>query len=591
MALLSAHSSEPSIFFDLSTMEKSIVEDILRKMQKPASLLLDSVRKKVPESSPRRETDSEADEYVPIGVEGLLSATEKLLAVNRELDKPDQRDSLIFKRFMTTDKLLAERVKMDADKTRMRILPMLAKQRSFRNLTPYAFDNYTTGYLLGNPLSSPLEEINPMHLVEQTRRVTQMGPGGIGTDNAITEDMQSVNPDQFGFVSSIEGPECLVGESEVLTLRGWTRWDSVTEDDLFACRVDGVLQYHKADRLVKSKYSGYLISTESETMKMQVTPNHRILIQLDSGKEVVRTAEEVFGKSVHIPIKHKPYVGDVSMTQFELPPVTKGSNAQRDLGPFAIGDWCEFMGWWLAEGNLGEQLCITQCPIANPDKHEQIVNLVRRMGLVGKKFSGTCEKFAFQQKQLLSYFKPYKGYGCYHKWIPEELFEAPIDARARLLDALLKGDGRHNIKRMCYCSVSNRLAEDVQRLAVSLGYTAFIRTEQDKREHVKTTNYVVSIHRQKSRQPTKASWRRIPFDGDVYCATVPGGFLHVRGKQSNSGYWTGNSERIGIDGRMAWGTKIGSDGKPYQVVYDRKRKKHRWVSPSDLSNSIVKLPD
>lgn len=187
-------------------MERSVVDDILRKMQKPASMI-DVVRKKVPESRPRRDTDPEADDYVPIGVEGLLSATEKLLAVNRELDKPDQRDSLIFKKFMTTDKLLAERVKMDADKTRMRLMPMLAKQRSFRNLTPYAFDNYTTGYLLGNPLVTPLEEINPMHLVEQSRRVTQMGPGGIGTDNAITEDMQNVAVDQFGFLSSIEGPE------------------------------------------------------------------------------------------------------------------------------------------------------------------------------------------------------------------------------------------------------------------------------------------------------------------------------------------------------------------------------------------------
>lgn len=187
-------------------MDKSLVDEILSKMQKPASLV-DRVRKKVPESEPRKDKDPEADDYVPVGLGGILSASEKLLALNRGLEQPDDRDSLVFKRFMTTDKLLAERIKMDADRTRGKILPMLAKQKSLKNLHPFAFDNYTTGYLLGNPLSTPLEEINPIHLVEQTRRVTQMGPGGIGSDNAITEDMQAISGSQFGFLSSLEGPE------------------------------------------------------------------------------------------------------------------------------------------------------------------------------------------------------------------------------------------------------------------------------------------------------------------------------------------------------------------------------------------------
>jgi DNA-directed RNA polymerase beta subunit len=187
-------------------MDNDILKSILSKMQKPASMV-SNVRKKVPESRLRRESDPEDDDYVPVGVEGLLSASEKLLAVNRDLEKPDARDSLRFKRFMTTDKLLSERVKMDAEKLRMRIIPSIAKQRSLRSLYPFAFDSYTTGFLIGNPLSSPLEEINPMHLVEQTRRVTQMGPGGIGSEDALTEDMQAVRADQFGYISSLEGPE------------------------------------------------------------------------------------------------------------------------------------------------------------------------------------------------------------------------------------------------------------------------------------------------------------------------------------------------------------------------------------------------
>jgi DNA-directed RNA polymerase beta subunit len=34
-----------------------------------------------------------------------------------------------------------------------------------------------------------------------------MGPGGIGSDDAITPDMQSIQASGFGFFSPLEGPE------------------------------------------------------------------------------------------------------------------------------------------------------------------------------------------------------------------------------------------------------------------------------------------------------------------------------------------------------------------------------------------------
>jgi DNA-directed RNA polymerase beta subunit len=87
------------------------------------------------------------------------------------------------------------------------MMPLIARHKNLKAIGPFAFDSYMEKFLIGNPLSSPLEEINPLHLLEQSRRATQMGPGGIGTDNAITEDMQAIRTDQFGFVSTLEGPE------------------------------------------------------------------------------------------------------------------------------------------------------------------------------------------------------------------------------------------------------------------------------------------------------------------------------------------------------------------------------------------------
>ena len=46
-----------------------------------------------------------------------------------------------------------------------------------------------------------------MQLVEQSRRTTLMGPGGLGSAQAITESAQSIHPSTFGFLSALEGPE------------------------------------------------------------------------------------------------------------------------------------------------------------------------------------------------------------------------------------------------------------------------------------------------------------------------------------------------------------------------------------------------
>lgn len=156
--------------------------------------------------------EDDNDTYVPVGVRGLLSASEKLLAINRGLDDVDERDSYAYKRLWGVDKHLEERIKLDAGKLRTGLMRNVVKHKNLNAAYPFLFDAYSKNLILGdtqeaNPLSSPLEEINPMHILEQARRITQMGPGGIGSSDAITEEAQSVHPSQFGFVSAIEGPE------------------------------------------------------------------------------------------------------------------------------------------------------------------------------------------------------------------------------------------------------------------------------------------------------------------------------------------------------------------------------------------------
>lgn len=144
---------------------------------------------------------------VPADIDTILASTEKLLAVSRGMADPDERDSLEFRRVFTPDKLFAERVELDANHLRRTLMRRLSRQRNLQALPVAYFDPYAEGLVVGHPLSSPLEEINPLQLIEQARRITAMGPGGLASAEQITPEAQNIHPSTFGFISAIEGPE------------------------------------------------------------------------------------------------------------------------------------------------------------------------------------------------------------------------------------------------------------------------------------------------------------------------------------------------------------------------------------------------
>lgn len=559
--------------------------------------------------------DDDEEDYVPVGTNALVAASQKLLAVNRGLDHPDERDALMFKRILTTDKLLAERVKTDAGRVRASMMHLIARHKNLRALSPFAFDNYTEKFLIGNPLSSPLEEINPLHLLEQSRRTTQMGPGGIGTDNAITEDMQKINTDQFGFISPLEGPESSPGDTEVYTAKGWQLWRDVSDDAEFACNIDGRLEFHKASHINRYHYKGDLIRAEHKNILMRVTPHHRIYYATDPQKDwsryKVSFASDLYGKYIRVPCWHLPSTGKLAdVTEVNMP----------GLGAMTSEDFCAFMGWFLSEGNIcdcNNTFAISQCSIANPDCFAEIEALLNRMKLkftyrkygpsAGEDKAGILNGFIMYGPELHTYLMSYipDGRLCHEKGFPLDLLEYSVPAREALLHALLQGDGRLNKTHTTYCTTSFKLALGVERLMISLGYPCRIRLEPDKRPHVKTMNYAVCQLKVKEKSiygksyghknyPGKMygnHWSKEPYDDIVYCATVPGSKLMVRGSPETQAFWTGNSEKIGIDTRAAYGSKIGSDGRLYQKFYDRRSKKHRWMNPEDLDGLTVKMPD
>lgn len=141
----------------------------------------------------------------------LLRATQKLLNVSKGHEEPDDRDSLMFSNIYSVEDLIQERIDKDAGKLARTLLYKAHRDKSLKPIQRGALDNYIfhpkEGLLLGSGLAMPLEETNPLHVLEQVNRVTKLGIGGIGSAEAVTDEARNVNNSQMGFIDPITGPE------------------------------------------------------------------------------------------------------------------------------------------------------------------------------------------------------------------------------------------------------------------------------------------------------------------------------------------------------------------------------------------------
>lgn len=197
----------------------------------------------------RYQAEDDFEEYENLGLDALLAATEKNLAVSRGLEDPDDKDASFNDRIYSVDRLMPERFKLDHNKALRSSMGRLARFKTLAPLGPGFLDSYTVDYLKGNPLAPALEEVNPMHILEHKRRITRMGPGGIGDPNAITAGNQAVHASQFGFIDPIAGPESEKSGIDTRLAHGTRLGSDGQIYQLFRNRATGKNEWHSPKSL------------------------------------------------------------------------------------------------------------------------------------------------------------------------------------------------------------------------------------------------------------------------------------------------------------------------------------------------------
>ena len=137
----------------------------------------------------------------------LLQSTNKLLRVSKGEDDEDDRDHLRFSTIHSAEDLIRERIDKDAGKLSRQILTKVRYDKNLGRLRNNLLDPYMSSLMHSSGLMTPLEETNPLQLLEQANRITKFGEGGIGDDNAILDSARDVSMSQLGFIDPIAGPE------------------------------------------------------------------------------------------------------------------------------------------------------------------------------------------------------------------------------------------------------------------------------------------------------------------------------------------------------------------------------------------------
>lgn len=362
-----------------------------------------------------------------------------------------------------------------------------------------------------------------------------------------------------------ESLDCYDADTEVLTRDGWRLFRAVGLADELAtvCLDTDRLEYQRPLALIAKPYQGEMVQLKGDRIDILVTPNHRMVTLKKRNETISRgvrrwrfdvPAEITLAKdlTVHHAIKitcqwdGQPNAPVVIPASYSV----QGNllSPARHLDPVR---WATFLGWWIAEGstaalkgrNPGSIMRRVTISQTKPDGVAAIAALLAELPWA---FSYHAPNFSITSKQLFDYLQPFGRYQ-HERRVPQWIKDASPAVIAAFLEAAIAGDGwtqqkqPHHRPSRAYATTSRLLADDIQELLIKIGRAATLRVVQPPdwlirgRSGESRRQYHV-YERLGSRAYLDGGkgGRRgyfgvtVPYDGWVYCATVPNGTLVVR---------------------------------------------------------------
>ncbi|MEM2385658.1 MAG: LAGLIDADG family homing endonuclease [Candidatus Bathyarchaeia archaeon] len=341
------------------------------------------------------------------------------------------------------------------------------------------------------------------------------------------------------FMGKSEGTNraCYSEDTYVLTEDGWKLHPEVGDRKIavYDPETDSI-KFEKPIKLFAYDYQGEMYHFKSRSgVDILVTPEHKMLYKTyESPKWRIDKAEELPKRVI---LKGAANFEDEKLVEtFTLPSVEIKTAHNKVLKvecekSIKMDDWLEFVGYFLSEGGLsvewkGKPNYVLTLAQKDRKKAEKISDCLKRCGLSYTEYiDGNLVRWNVYGKQVWMWLKENCGAKHYEKHVPREFLNLPKKQLAILFNALMLGNGtrdrRPNRTNMTYYTTSKTLAEDVQVIALKLGYFAHIITSVDKRAKRKPV-YRVLINNAKDKVVKEI--KQVAYKGKVYCFQTSTGF-------------------------------------------------------------------
>lgn len=401
---------------------------------------------------------------------------------------------------------------------------------------------------------------------------------------------------------------CLTPDHDVLTTTGWVPINQITKDHKVATLVQGtgeLVYQNPTDIHHYPNYEGFLYYIKNSNIDLLVTLNHRMYVKNGKNTDQSLQGYELI-KASEIVGQHKKYLKNARNNapdyQFVLPPVYNDKDTTQKEIPEKKVDmnaWLTYFGIWIAEGltdtnvvsenvepNLQKSGVYT---VSVSQKKLSVISVIHNaIKALGYNVDIVHNKFCLNDKQLWTYLHSLSDgnqkmqsvsvawqqssqlHAYTHKFLPDWVWLLSELQAQKLLHAMCFDDGSNSLcpsgidgSSLNYYTASNRLADDVMKLALHAGWSA------NKYLHIKAntpdgtidgqqiTNknpiWRLSIIKEKNNpavnqghtaeQNVQKEEIIESYKGSVHCITIPNQIFYVR--RNGLPVWTGNSRSTG----------------------------------------------
>ena len=354
-----------------------------------------------------------------------------------------------------------------------------------------------------------------------------------------------------------DNPDCFDDKTEILTENGWKLFSDLNKTEKVATLKDGYLVYDNPTAYISKPYTGMMHKGLNSSLDFLVTQTHRFYVKSNKGFYKFKNINDLSLSGDSVPSTCK-WDGE-NKNVFTFPVISnewicgKGRVCKKEYNrTMRMEDFVAFLGIFLAEGCTFKNHKTYKVTITQKKEHirKKIELLLDKCGL---NYSVNRLNYDIEDKQLYEYFSKF---GLQKdRFIPKEIKNLSVKYLNILFEWLIIGDGSIHKRSggIVYYSISKKLIDDVQEIAIKLGYSGnvSIKSKKGNKNFFKKQNrwfenkhdlYQFGLRTSKFKRfasSRKSYISQESYSGMIYCVSVPSGTIKVR--RNGKEMWSGNS--------------------------------------------------